>query len=159
LAGSAALTAEADKALKEVHDRAMDKDTGTPRSRSLASAVRVIREELHPSTVDRLDAFLGQWREAARQQNRGRAALQTPEKLLSLAVTGWVLGSPSAEAVPEIAINLWKTRQMVIEYLQETNRPARDKILQDYVRAIQPSVQLDEIAQLIDNLPPVTPVK
>jgi pimeloyl-ACP methyl ester carboxylesterase len=70
-----------------------------------------------------------------------------------------VLGSPSAEAVPEIAINLWKTRQMVIEYLQENNRPARDKILQDYVRAIQPSVQLDEIAQLIDNLPPVTPAK
>jgi pimeloyl-ACP methyl ester carboxylesterase len=159
LAGSAALMAEADKALKECHDRAMDKDTGTPRSRTLASAVRVIREEMHPSTVGRLDAFLGQVRDSARQQSRGKSSTQTPEKLLSLAITGWVLGSPSAEAVPEVAINLWKTRQLVIEYLQEKGRAQRGKLLADYQRAGRPSVHLDEIAQLIDNLPPVIPAK
>ena len=159
LAGNVARVAEADKALKDCHDTAMDKEKGTPRSRALASAVRVIREELHASTVDRLDAFLGQVRESARQQNRGKISTQTPEKLLSLAITGWVLGSPSAEAVPEVAINLWKTRQMVIEYLQENGRPERQKILTDYQRAGNPSVTLDEVAQLIDHLPPVTPAK
>jgi pimeloyl-ACP methyl ester carboxylesterase len=157
LAGSAALVAEADKALKECHDRAMDKEKGTPLSRSLASAVRIIREELHPSTVDRLDAFLSQVRDYARQQKRGTTSTQTTEKLLALAITGWVLGSPSAEAVPEVAINLWKSRQMVIEYLQENGRPGRQKVLAEYNRAGRPSVQLDEIAQLIDNLPPITP--
>ncbi len=159
LAGSAAQVAEADAALNDYHERAMDKNTGTPRSRALASAVRVIREELHPATVGRLDAFLGQVREAARQKKRGKTETQTPEKLLSLAVSGWVLGSPSAEAVPEVAINLWKTRQMVIEYLQENNPAERKKILAAHQAAIHPSVDLDEIAQLVDNLPPVTPAK
>jgi pimeloyl-ACP methyl ester carboxylesterase len=159
LDGSTAKVAATDKALLQCHDDAMDKEKGTPRSRALASAVRVIREELNPSTVERLDAFLGQFREAVRQQGRGRTTTLTTEKLLSLAITGWLLGSPSAEAVPESAINLWKSRQMVIEYLQGNGRAERQKILDDYVRAIQPTVSLDEIAQMIDHLPPVWPAK
>jgi pimeloyl-ACP methyl ester carboxylesterase len=82
-----------------------------------------------------------------------------PEQLLSLAISGWLLGSPSAEARPETAISLWKTRQMVLEYLQESDSLARKKILDGYLGKITPRVDLDEIAQMIDNLPPVEPAR
>ena len=154
MAGSAALMEEAAAALQ-----ACSTEVTTPNGRSLASVVPIIRSELHPTTVGRLDAFLGQVRDAARQKTRGQKATQTPEALLSLAVTGWLLGSPSAEAMPLTAVNLWKSRQMVLAYLQETDRKERDKILAAYQRDVSPSVDIDEIAQLIDHLPPADPVQ
>ena len=89
--------------------RALDaqmQDAKTPTGRALASAATLIRRELHPATVGRLDAFLGQVKEAARRKARGKPPQMTAEQLLSLAVTGWLLGSPSAEARPEAAVNL-----------------------------------------------------
>ncbi len=154
LATGEALMAEAEKALDECGKKV---DVKTAIGGSLASAIRIIRTELHPSTVQRLDAFLGQVREVERQQGRGKTASQTPENLLSLAITGWLLGSPSSEAAPDVAINLWKTRQMVLEYLRETGLQQRQKILENYRRDVVPTVDLDEIVQLIDHLPPVEP--
>src|SRR5262249_8559139 len=116
LATSDALLEEANRALV-----ACSKAVTSPQGKSLASAVAPIRTELNPITIERLDAFLGQVRDAERQKARGKKPTQSPENLLSLAVSGWLLGSPSSEAVPLAAINLWKTRQMVLEYLQETD--------------------------------------
>lgn len=129
----------------------------TPAGRSLASAVAVLREELHPASVHRLDAFLGQAREAARQKARGKKPEPGPDGLLALAVSGWLVGSPSAEARPEYAINLWKTRQMILAYLQENDALGRKKLLDGYLASVTPRVDLDEIAQLIDKLPPTQP--
>jgi hypothetical protein len=154
LDSSAALIDEANDALQKC-----SKAVTTAEGRALASAVNVLRTELHPATIDRLDAFLGQMRDRERQQTRGKKATQTPESLLSLAITGWLLGSPSAEAMPQVAVNLWKTRQMVLEYLQESDANVRQKILADYERTIPSRVELDEIAQLIEHLPPVEPVR
>src|SRR5262249_21731885 len=98
------LIAEAKKALQE-----QSKAVTTAQGRSLASAAAVILKELHPATVDRLDAFLGQVRESHRRTLRKQKQVLTPEGLLSLAITGWLLGSPSAEAQPVAAVNLWKT--------------------------------------------------
>jgi hypothetical protein len=154
LAGGDALLGEAGKALE-----ACSKAVGPGQGAQLASAVRVIQTELNRYTVGRLDAFLGQVRDANRQKARGRKPTQTPERLLALAVSGWVLGSPSAEAVPLAAVNLWKTRQMVLEYLREPDERQRKKILDDYLAKITPRVDLDEIAQLIDNLPPAQSAK
>jgi pimeloyl-ACP methyl ester carboxylesterase len=142
--------------------RALDectKEAKTPRERSLASAAVVIRSELQPATAGRLDAFVSQVREAKRQQARSGKSSLTTEGLLSLAITGWLLGSPSAEARPESALSLWKTRQMMLEYLQESDAASRKKVLTAYLDTITPRVDIDEIAQLIDFLPPVEPAR
>jgi pimeloyl-ACP methyl ester carboxylesterase len=150
---------EATDALDDLNKRVMNDKSSTRLGKSLASAVRFIRAELNQTNVARLDAFLGQVRDAARQTARGKKAIQTPDGLLALAVSGWVLGSPAAEANPSFAVNLWKTRQMVIEYLQETKHSEREKILAAHSKEITPQIELDEIAQLIDLLPPVEPAK
>jgi pimeloyl-ACP methyl ester carboxylesterase len=132
-------------------------EVSTPIGRSLASAANVIRNELHPSTIDRLDAFLGQVAEADRRKARGQKPERTPEQLLALAVSGWLLGSPSAEIRPEYAINLWKTRQLVLASQVESRPSARQKLLDDYLKDVTPRLDIDEIAQLIDKLPPPEP--
>ena len=131
----------------------------TATGRSLASAVAEIRKELHTANVARLDAFLGQVKEVARRKARGKPAQMTTEQLLSLAVSGWLLGSSSAEARPEAAVNLWKTRQMVLEYQLDDDKAARGRILADYAKRITSRVEIDEVAQIIDHLPPASPAQ
>jgi pimeloyl-ACP methyl ester carboxylesterase len=48
---------------------------------------------------------------------------------------------------------------MVLEYLQETDAVSRKKVLDDYLTQVTPRVDVDEIAQLIDRLPPVQPAR
>ena len=58
----------------------------------------------------------------AAQAERDRAMKKsTPgaAELLSLAVTGWLLGNASAEAVPDRALQLWEARNLVLEYQKE----------------------------------------
>lgn len=142
--------------------RALDdivKEATTAHGKALASAVAVFRKELHPATVDRLDAFLGQYRDAQRRKGRGQSPSLNPDELLSLAVSGWLLGSPSAESQPLTALALWKTRQMLLEVLQEEDAASRHKIVADYLANVTPRIDLDEIAQVIDSLPPVEPAQ
>jgi pimeloyl-ACP methyl ester carboxylesterase len=153
IARKADMVAEARKTLDEWSKEAM----GTEKGRALASAVRLIRKEVGPATVERLDAFLSQARNAQRLKARKKKATMTPEQILSLAVTGFLLGSPSAEARPEGAISLWKTRQLVLNYCKEAESTARRRLLDDYLATVTPRVDLDEIAQLIDHLPPADP--
>jgi pimeloyl-ACP methyl ester carboxylesterase len=153
LAASAELTAQTARALDET---ILDATT-TSEGKALVAAAKVIRAELHPATADRLDAFLGQHRDAMRQKARNKKPALSPDQLLSLAVTGWLLGSPSAEARPEAAVNLWKTRQMVLDYLREPEPGPRRKLLEGYLGQVTPRVDLDEIAQMIDHLPPAEP--
>src|SRR5262249_13819128 len=81
------------------------------------------------------------------------------DALLALAVSGWLLGSPSAEARPDAAVSLWQTRTMVQDYLRETTSGARQAILAAYLKKTSPQVDLDEVAQLIDHLPPTLPAQ
>jgi pimeloyl-ACP methyl ester carboxylesterase len=148
------MLAESKKALD-----ACAKDVKTAKGRSLASVVPLIKKELHATTVERLDAFLSQYRDAERQKQRQKSPNYTPDELLALAVSGWLLGSPSAEPRPDPAISLWKTRQLVLEYCQESNAGARQKILARYEKEVAPRVDFDEVAQLIESLPPVDPGK
>jgi pimeloyl-ACP methyl ester carboxylesterase len=123
----------------------------------LAAAAGVIRTELHPWGVERLDAFLGQAAQAERQRAAAGKPMKTPAQLLALAVSGWLLGSPAAEDNPKAAINLWRTRLLVQEYQQTADADARQKLLDDYLKTVTPRVELDEVAQLIPHLPPPEP--
>jgi tetratricopeptide (TPR) repeat protein len=149
-----------DAALKEGQAALQEwaKAVATEPGRELARMAGVIGKELHPANIGRLDAFLGQAREATRQIARGKKPPYSPEELLSLAVSGFLLGSPSASPKPEVAINLWKTRVFILEYLREPNIGTREKLLKDYERNVTPRVDLDEIAQMVDFLPPVESV-
>jgi pimeloyl-ACP methyl ester carboxylesterase len=126
----------------------------------LASAAQTIREELHVRTVGRLDAFLGQAQQAERFRLAGRAPDLAADQLLSLAVSGWLLGTSSAEANPVLAARLWRTRQMVLDYLRSTDLAERQTMVGAYLK--QPSQEqasLDEIMQMIPQLPPLAPEK
>src|SRR5207247_407204 len=76
------------------------------------------------------------------------------EKLLSLAITSWLLGSGSAETDPETAVRLWRAREMVLAYLREKDVHERHKVLAGYLGDTGRTARLDEIAQMIPNLPP-----
>jgi pimeloyl-ACP methyl ester carboxylesterase len=147
-----ALLAEARQALIDCA-----KDPGDDRHKYLAEAAALIRNELHPDNVERLDAFLGQVREAARRKKGGSLKPLRPAELLALAVSGWLLGSPSAEAKTDAAVSLWKTRAMIQDYLREPIVGERKRILAIYLKTTSPRVDVDEIAQIIDHMPPTLP--
>jgi pimeloyl-ACP methyl ester carboxylesterase len=125
----------------------------------LAAAAAVIRSELHPWGVERLDAFIGQARQAERRRAAKRKSTTGPAELLALAVSGWLLGSPSAEARPDAALALWQTRTMVLDYWRTGEPDERAKILSDYRKKVKTRVELDEVAQMIPHLPPPEPAK
>ncbi len=95
----------------------------------LTEAASLIRADLNFENVARLDAFLGQARQAERFRKKGKKSDTTPEQLLSLAVTGWLLGSASAETSAETAVRLWRGREMILAYLRSDDGGERQQIL------------------------------
>ncbi|HEY7153311.1 MAG TPA: hypothetical protein VH575_05060 [Gemmataceae bacterium] len=124
--------------------------------RVLAEAGAEIVRELNFENVGRLDAFLGQARQAERFQKKGKKSDLDAEQLLSLAISGWLLGSASAETSPETALRLWRGREMVRKYLRTEGRDERLKMLQAHQKGSRTeSASLDELIQIIRTLPPV----
>src|SRR5207244_13603359 len=83
--------------------------------------------KLERHKFQRLEAFLSLARQAERARKKGAKAA-SPGELLSLAVTGWHLGSNSAETKIEAAVRLWRARQFVLQY-QKTHDPDKRKDL------------------------------
>ena len=80
--------------------------------------VKVLKSELNPEAMPRLETFLGQAAQAERDRAMKKSTPGAAE-LLSLAVTGWLLGNASAEAVPDRALQLWEARNLVLEYQKD----------------------------------------
>jgi predicted esterase len=126
--------------------------------RELLTAAESIVSELRADNVDRLDTFLGQARQTERQQKNGLKPTTPPEGLLSLAVSGWLLGNESAEAKPENALRLWRAREMVLTYLQSHQAGDRERILDSYLRRESKApIAFDEVRKLVLTLPPPEP--
>jgi enterochelin esterase-like enzyme len=107
--------------------------------------------------VGRLDNFLAQVQQAERIRKNGGKEETGAEQLLSLAVTGWLLGGRSAETKPEFAWQLWLARKLVLDYQNTVRRTAREKLIADYKEQQSqrnPSISVEEFAQMIPNLPP-----
>ncbi len=88
----------ADKAMADVTRFFTDlpKGLGTDaRDAALAEAAAALLAELQPDVLPRLDAFLGQARQAERQRAEGKTPTMGPAQLLSLAVTGWLGACPT----------------------------------------------------------------
>lgn len=115
----------------------------------------VIRSELNHDTVNRLEAFISLAKQAEHQQQQNRTPDQTSEQLLSLAISGWLLGNSSAEAKVETAARLWRARQFVLDYQKTSNAAGRQQMVAGYES--QQGVPFDELAQVIRSLPPPEP--
>jgi pimeloyl-ACP methyl ester carboxylesterase len=143
-----AQTSEARKLLSDLVYRVPDSD------RQLFKAgVKAILFEIDPESVSRLDAFVLQARQAARQAKKGEKPDQKPEELLSLAVTGWLLGSKLAESRVDFARKLWAAREAVLNYLQADSAAERGKALKEYLEQ-KNAVGADLVAQMLRVLPP-----
>ncbi|MHB1422645.1 MAG: carboxylesterase family protein [Gemmataceae bacterium] len=128
-------------------------------SKVLRDAAGVIHGELSFENVVRLDAFLGQARQAERLQKAGKKAEISAEQLLGLAISGWVLGSAAAEMSVETALRLWNGRDMVLAYLRGNDPDKRQQMLQQHQAGSRTeSASLDELVQIIRTLPPVAAV-
>ena len=122
------------------------------RDAALVEAAAALRAGLQADDLPRLEAFLGQAEQAERQRKAGGAATG-PAELLSLAITGWLLGNPSAEAKPETALRIWRARQFAMKYLS-SDANGRKPLLDSYLRDRDNAATVDEFTQFIPRLPP-----
>jgi hypothetical protein len=106
--------------------------------------------------VLRLDEFLAQ--AASAERARGRAG-QTPEQLLSLAVTSWLQGKELGESKVFSARRLWGGRQLVLDYMKTTGASDRATLWDNYAQQRSLALNADELAQLVRLMPPIEPVK
>jgi dienelactone hydrolase len=102
----------------------------------------------------RLERFITQADQADRFAKQNLPHLR-PGELLSLAVTGWLLGPAAAETKPEAARRVWTARQFVREYQRTDGAAARATLLRDY--EVKSPLDPAEMAQLIANMPPIDP--
>ncbi len=121
----------------------------------LVEAAATLRAGLQADDLPRLEAFLGQAEQAERQRKAGKK-VPGPAELLSLAVTGWLLGNPSAEAKPETAVRIWRARQFALKYLS-ADEGVRKPLLDAYLRKPENAATVDEFTQFIPRLPPPQP--
>jgi pimeloyl-ACP methyl ester carboxylesterase len=130
-----------------------------PEQRSLfQEAAAAISAELNADNLGRLKTFLDQAQQAERlakdEKNAQPIAVPQAPHLLALAISGWLLGDASAENKIEVGQRLWRTRQVVLKYLQTANATERKKLLETYLDRKSDTVAVDEMGQLIGFLPP-----
>jgi predicted esterase len=78
-----------------------------------------IMAELNIDTLGRMAAF---------RQNLGDPAL-SPEQKVSLAISGWLVGSDAAVGKLSVALSLYRVRGLVRKYLNEPIKLSRDQVL------------------------------
>jgi len=107
--------------------------------------------------IQRLDSFLSLAAQAERDRKKGRQPANPPSDLLSLAVSGWLLGKDAAETNFLTAQKLWQSRQFVLKYQLTPDQDDREKLLKDYQAIQSRALAPDEMAQLLSLLPPPEP--
>ena len=123
---------------------------------TLTTAGRVIADAIHPDTADRIELFRTLADQERRRAEDGKKPINAPEKLLALAVTGWLKGKNGSETDPASAVECWKTRELALAYAREDIGNERRKMLDEYL-ASGTALPPDELAQVISLLPPAFP--
>ncbi|QVL34417.1 hypothetical protein KIH39_11070 [Telmatocola sphagniphila] len=137
----------------QLHLEKLSKLQFSEADRFLIGAAKVIQRELHPDSISRLDTFVAMADQVERDIAQGRATTYKPEELLSLAVTGWLLGKSSAETKSAAAKKLWDARELLKSYLSTDTRGDRLTLLGKLEKnALLPPI--DELAQIISLMPP-----
>lgn len=149
-----ALLQETSRLLKQARQ-----ETRGDNNAMLLEAADVIHGELDFENLGRLDSFLGQARQTERLRKAGKNPEVSAEQLVSLAISGWLLGSSSAETSVETARRLWQGRDMVLSYLNGAADKRRQLIQQHQKGTRTEAASLDELVQIIRTLPPVAAEK
>lgn len=118
-------------------------------------AAETILAELNLDNASRLERFVTFAKQAERQRKMKMSPTQGPEKLLALAVSGWLLGNAGAEDSPTNGLKLWRTRQFVAEYQRTADDGDRRRLLKAYEKA--GAVPFDVLAGVLATLPPPEP--
>ncbi len=121
----------------------------------LCDAAAVIRAELYPEALDRLEPFVELAEQAERVKKQGGTPSDSAEQLLARAVSGWLLGKESSDSRPEVARKLWKARAMAEEYIRTPDLRDRNALRQRYEK--DEPVEFGELARIIALLPPPSP--
>lgn len=120
----------------------------------MAGAADQIGKALHEGALDRLEPFLNQ----AGTKDTIEPG-KDPMPLVAIAVTGWLLGSASADNNPALAVRLWNTKIFLDRFLSEESISQRKKILKEFMDN-HPTIRMDEVSQvLVQTLPTPSPVK
>jgi pimeloyl-ACP methyl ester carboxylesterase len=107
--------------------------------------------------VQRLDSFLSLAAQAERDRKQSRKPANSPTDLLSLAVSGWLLGRDAAETNFQTTQKLWQSRQFVLKYQKTGDPDDRHTLLKNYQAIQSRALAPDEMAQLLSLLPPPEP--
>jgi pimeloyl-ACP methyl ester carboxylesterase len=118
-------------------------------------AAAAILAELGIDSVGRLETFIKYAEQDERERKQDKTPSHSPAQLLSLAVSGWLLGNGAADAKPEVGLKLWRTRQFIREYQKTASDSTRRNMLAAYEK--EGAVAFDEMAQIIGFLPPLAP--
>ena len=119
------------------------------------SMLQEIDQGLNLDTAPRLAAMLTLSRQEETRRSRGLKAELTPEQLLALGLSGWILGAPGAESRTDIALELCRGREFLKAYLQTDGIAQREVLREDYLR--QSPASVDVILQVLRLLPPQNP--
>ncbi len=119
----------------------------------LIPAGKLVLTELYPEAGTRLETFITLCDQVEREIAAGKPSSYKPEELLSLAVTGWLLGKSSAETKPTAAKKLWDARQTVRDYLSNDQNGARLAELGKLLKRTD-LPPIDELAQIASLMPP-----
>jgi pimeloyl-ACP methyl ester carboxylesterase len=162
---------ESQRLLKELPAQVKDPDAKILFDEATASILKELRiddclpappgktrsRSLEQGRIQRLDSFLSLAAQAERDQKQGRKPANTPAELLSLAVSGWLLGKDAAETNFQSAQKLWQSRQFVLNYQKTPDPDDRQRLLQNYQAIQSRALATDEMAQLLSLLPPPEP--
>lgn len=107
--------------------------------------------------LQRLDSFLGFAQQAERARQAGRVPAQSPAQLLSLAVSGWLLGKDASEDKIEVAHRLWVNRQFLLEYQRTNDASKRGQLVESRQSRAGETTAFDEYVQMLGMLPPAEP--
>lgn len=125
------------------------------RTSMLVAAAEVVYTEVHPDTISRVEFFISLAAQAEREKSQGKEPTKTPEELLATVVSGWVKGKNGATPMPDLALRLWRAREVALAYQRAPTRNSRAEVLATYKRS-QP-LEGREVAQVISLLPPAEP--
>ena len=127
------------------------KATGSLATQS-AGLLDEMERDLNFDSLPSLSVFLKMAEQEEKLQNRQQPAVLSPEQLLALALSGWMVGGEGADSTVAQAEKLLRGREFLQRFLLEDNDAARQQMLRDFL-AGQP-LKADEATLLIESLPP-----
>ncbi len=142
----AAQHAQGQTLLKQLDELAAGLTDDKPRAEAQA-IVAEIRRELNFNTLDRLADYLRLADDAA----------SSPEQKLSLAISGWLLGSGSAVENFGTSLSLVQVHELVRRYLISARQPDREAILAEMTSLAGATPEY--VAKLIAHMKPPVPTE